>query len=248
MPADRELLRKALFGGSSVSDRDVVQLFAALDAEESGKPVGSPLSPWVAAQLAEWKKSAPRRVQSNAAMQNWSQAAKAGKEELERLACVPIPVADLKKYIENLYANAPSLESSGPESMLRSVLESYLADPGALRRPHTSDPADIWPLLIDIALRKLADRQARAGETAKRAESLLLSAGDLANFVTLLRDLCGKLWSRLKSDDERSIARLCLQRKSLADIGAASKKSSEVIDLLLKQLRTHVAQLSLSGA
>jgi hypothetical protein len=238
-----DVLRRLLFAGHTTRDIEVQELIAELNAESPDESLAASISDI----FKSWSESTTARLYSTQSMAAWSQTAKASRKLVQDLSNVTIPTAELRKYIDNLYATNPDVDSSGPESMLRSVLESFLADPTAIRRPRTAGPADIWPLLIDIALRKWSDRQARTGEATPPTNALLLEASESAEFVKLLGGLCRKLWSMLSTGEERMLAGLCLQQKSLDQISAVSKMSTEVIDLLLQQLRGHIGQLALTG-
>lgn len=243
MPIDPDVLRRAIYGGHNMRDVEVQAMFTALDAGSSDDSMSASMSE----VFKCWNKAASNRVYSTPSMSAWSETARASRKLLQELSNVSIPTAELRKYVDTLYATNPGVESSGPESMLRSVLESFLADPTGGKRPRTAGPADIWPLLIDIALRKWSDRQTQSSEAIHLTNALLTEASESAEFVKLLGGLCRKLWSMLNSNDERLLAGLCLQQKSLDEISAISKKSTEVIDLLLQQLRGHIGQLALTG-
>ena len=242
MQVDSHLLRQLLFGGRQ--DERVRELLKALIAEDADSNRATPLLSSATAIIERWEIAAIERASSTPELKIYSQVANASRRLTDELSGFPIPMVELRTYIEALYSQDPQIGGSGPDSMMRSVLESYLSDPGAVRRPRTADPADIWPLLIDIALRKLSDRRKSFDTATSKRRS---RAKEAAEFVTLLKKLCKTLWSKLKTGDERLFAGLCLQRKSLDEISAISKKASEVIDVHLQQLRNHIGQLALAG-
>lgn len=176
---------------------------------------------------------------------DWT-AADACSAPLRKAAKIDSPqLRRLRAYLYNVYAQTPVTASAGPESLVESVLGSFLQNPEVSDRPQLRNETEIWPLLTDITLRKLKKRLQASGLSVESWHEVLDEVS-AEQFITAVQNDCSELLQRVgHNEDVIAVARRCLRGDTLEAIcGAMRERTREWVLVVVSNLRSQLAIMS----